>query len=311
MSPSWSQALVLGRRIGILLVFGVILFRPTFGEARVPTLVNDVDVLVVLDRTRSMAALDHPGERAGEVPRIVGAQQDLAALASTLPGARLGVLVFGADARVVLPFTSDATAFESAVETVLLERPRDGNGSRADRPVDEVAAVLERSKDAHPERRRIVVYVGDGEDTTSEGEDRDFADLTGLIDGGVVLGYGTPDGARMPASDDLSMGNGYVRDDAGIDAVSRADPDNLEQIADELQVPLEMRSLVGAGTDIATSFEAAYLDSEDDADARQTMTWLLGLVLLALVLAELHAGWHAVWTSSQALSPARARRDRP
>ncbi|GAA1532234.1 VWA domain-containing protein [Nocardioides humi] len=307
MRPATATALVLARRIGIVLLFVVILLRPGFGRADVPTQLADIDVVVVVDRTRSMAALDYDGRQ----PRITGAKADLAALAEALPGARFGMLAFGTDARVVLPLTSDSAAFGAAVETLYLERPKDGIGSRADRPVPELTDLLERAAEKAPQRRRIVVYVGDGEDTTSEGRDQSYGDVDELIAGGVVLGYGTTQGAPMPQDEDLGSALGYVQDpETGDTAVSRADLDNLEKIADELGVPFEHRTRPGGLDDVVESFRASYSDGEGGhrRPAKNDLTWLAGVLLLGLLLLELHAGWRAVWTSRHVLAPASAER---
>lgn len=304
LSPTVRTALLVTRRIAIVVAFVLVLLRPGFGETKLPTQLTDVDVLVVVDRTRSMAALDHEGRE----PRIDGAKEDLTELVKSLPGARLGMLAFGTDARLLLPLTTDSAAFTAAVETLYLEGPKDGVGSRADRPVAEVKEVLERAKEKHPERRRMVIYIGDGEDTTTEGQDQDFGDLDGLVDGGIVLGYGTTEGALMPESDDLDPGDGYVRDSqTGDEAVSRADLDNLKDIADELGVRFEHRTGGGGTDEIADSFEAAYSEGEGDRPGQHNLTWLFGLILFGLVLLELHAGWRTIWTSSQALLPAEPK----
>lgn len=302
MSPSRATALVVARRIGIALTFILVLLRPGVGQADAPTQLADVDVLVVLDRTRSMAALDF-GDRE---PRINRAKADLVALADELPGARFGMLTFGADARLVLPFSTDVTAFESAIDTVYLEGPQDGEGSRADRPVSELTEVLKRAQEQRPERRRVVVYVGDGEDTTENPgrTDPTFEDVSDLITGGIVLGYGTEQGATMPSSSELNIDEGYVLDpETNQSAVSRADLENLEKIADELGVAFEHRTSTAGIGQIAESFEASYVDGEggDPRPAKHDLTWLFGLIVLALVLAELRAGWRGVWAARNTL----------
>ncbi|WP_435770958.1 vWA domain-containing protein [Nocardioides sp. SYSU DS0651] len=300
MSPALASALVIARRVGIALTFVVVLLRPGVGEAEVPTQLSDLEVLVVVDRTRSMAALDHADRQA----RIQGVQADLTTLAEKLPGARFGMLLFGAETRLVLPFTTDAAAFAAAVETIQLEGPRDGTGSRADRPVPELREVLERAEESAPQRRRVVVYAGDGEDTTQAGQDRSFAQVADLVDEGVVLGYGTTRGAVMPVSDDYDASEGFVRDNDSYDnAVSRADLDNLRSIAEELGVPFEHRTGPGGMGAVAASFDASYADSRDGGrPAEHDLTWLFGLLLLGLVLLELRAGWRAVWTAPHTLA---------
>ena len=294
-----TTVLLLARRIGIVLALVVILVQPGFGTRAAPSQVADIEVLVVVDRTRSMAALDHQ-----DGPRVYGAQRDLEDLAEALPGARFAMLTFGADVELELPFTSDTTTFGTAVETLRLEGPFDGSGSRVDRPLEAMREILERADEQHPDRRRMVVYVGDGENTAG-GEQQSFEELEDLVDGGVVLGYGTEAGAKMPEADDLSDEDGYIYDqDSGEDAISRIDEDNLQEIADQLGIAYEHRTEPGGMDTIAADFEASYaFDEGEGAPAKHDLTWVFGLLLLALVLLELRAWWRALWTSHTALQP--------
>ncbi|KAA1425945.1 vWA domain-containing protein [Nocardioides antri] len=298
MTPA---VLTLVRRAAILVVLVVVLLQPGFGTRAAPSQAADIEVLVVVDRTRSMAALDHQGG-----PRIHGAQQDLADLSEALPGARFSLLTYGSDVALELPFTSDGTTFATAVETLRLEGPFDGSGSMADRPLDAMREVLERADAQYPERRRMVVFVGDGENT-ADGEQRSYEELEDLVDGGIVLGYGTEDGAKMPQAADLSTEDGYVYDqDRGEDAISRIDENNLQAIADELGIDYAHRTEPGGMGAVAEDFEATYAFEEGDgAPAKHDLTWLFGLVLLGLVLLELRTWWRALWTSHTVLQPRR------
>ncbi len=305
MSIPMSTMVLVARRVGIVLALVVILTQPGFGTRAVPTQTADIEVLVVVDRTRSMAALDHQ-----DGPRLYGVQQDLTDLADQLPGARFALLTFGTDVTLELPFTSDTASFRTGVETMHLEGPFDGSGSLVDRPLQAMRDILERAEEEHPERRRVVVFVSDGENTAEE-EQSSFAELEELVDGGVVLGYGTEDGARMPEAEDLSTDGGYVYDqESGEDAISRIDEDNLRAIADELGVDYEHRTAPGGTAAIAEDFEASYaFDSRDGAPAKHDLTWLFGLLLLGLVLLELRSWWRALWTSHTTLLPARRDRE--
>jgi Ca-activated chloride channel family protein len=111
----------------------------------------------------------------------------------------------------------------------------------------------------------------------------------------------------MPEADDLSTEDGYVYDqDSGEDAISRIDEDNLRRIADELDIDYTHRTEAGGMDAIADAFEASYaLDDGEGAPAKHDLTWLFGLILLALVLLELRSWWRALWTSHTALQPAR------
>lgn len=297
-----STVLLLARRIGIVVALVLILLQPGLGTRAAPSQLSDIEVLVVVDRTRSMAALDYQ-----DGPRIYGAQRDLTELADALPGARFALLTYGAEVELELPFTSDATTFGTGIETLRLEGPFDGNGSQADRPLEAMREILERADEQHPDRRRIVVYVGDGENTAESGEQASFDEIEDLVDGGIVLGYGTEEGAKMPEADDLSTEDGYIYDqDTREDAISRIDEDNLRAIADELGIDYAHRTEPGGMGRIADEFEATYaVDEGEDAPAEHDLTWLFGLVLLGLVLIELRSWWRALWTSHTTLTPAR------
>lgn len=296
-----STALVLARRLAIVAALVLVLLQPGFGTRAAPSQLSDIEVLVVVDRTRSMAALDHQ-----DGPRVHGAQRDLADLVDALPGARFAFLTFGRDVELELPFTSDSTTFGTAVETLRLEGPFDGSGSRADRPLEAMREILARADEQHPDRRRAVVFVGDGENTAA-GDQASYAELEDLVDVGIVLGYGTTAGAKMPEADDLSIRDGYVYDqDRREDAVSRLDEANLRAIADQLDIDYAHRTEPGGMRAVAAGFEAAYaLDEGEDAPAEHDLTWLFGLVLLGLVLLELRSWWRALWTSHRTLEPAR------
>lgn len=292
-------ALVLLRRVAILVALLLVLMGPGYGQRAVPTRVADVEVLVVLDRTRSMAALDHQdGEH-----RIAGVRQDLAALAEALPGARFGLLTWGQDARLEMPFTTDSTVFTTALETIRIEGIYDGVGSRADRPLEEALEVLERAHEQHPDRQQVLVFVGDGENT-DDGEQESFAPLEEYVDAGVVLGYGTEEGGRMPRADDLSLDEGYVSDPETFDdAISHADLDNLRTIADQLDVPFVHRTGPGGMDAIADGFGAQYrMEAAGEQPVKHDLTWVFGLLLLALVLLELRWAWRALWTSHRTLA---------
>lgn len=286
------------RRLVLVLAFLGVLLRPGYGDLPATQEVADLEVLVVVDRTRSMAALD--GSAGG--PRIEDAQRDVLALVEQLPDARFALVTFGNRNDYAIPFTTDLATFTDAVEGIRLEPAASGSGSRADRVLDVIDAVLWSADQQHPTRRRVVVFVGDGENTI-EGRQKSFKPLAAAIDAGVVLGYGTVTGARMPASDDLSVTGNWVYDPlAATDAYSHADPDNLQTIADQMGADFVPRSDAAGGMDSV----AAELTTAGGAGARSDrpahdLTWLLGLLVLVLVLFELHTWWREMWDARDLL----------
>lgn len=284
----------------VLLV--LIALRPGLGEDQVaPSRTADLEVIVVLDRTTSMSALDWG---AGE-PRLDGVRSDLAELVGGLPTGRFTVISFGRRVRTELPSTQDETVIADVVDVLGREEAFAGLGSRLDRPLATVSALLARVKAQSPRRPRLVVLMGDGENTDPEPQ-ASFASLAPLVDAGLVLGYGTEGGSRMP-SDEEKQGGGWVQDPRGGDAVSRIDEANLRAVADQLGVPYLHRTAPGGLDEIAADWADRFQEPDpayDGADVpvAHELYWILALALLALVLVDLRRYWQRLLGARRSLS---------
>lgn len=296
MSGGWLTA---GRRLLMVLLLALILLRPEVGDPPAEAQRLDLEVLVVVDRTRSMAALDHGPDET--VSRMEGVRADLRALTDALPGARFSVITFGAKAVTALPYSSDVTPFGHLVESLRPEGATVGTGSKVDRPLATMTEVLERTAQNHPDRQQALLFLSDGENTVP-GDQRSFEALAELVDAGAVLGYGTAEGGRMPVADDGSLGQGYITDPrTGEDARSRLDEGNLRRIADQIGIDYVHR-------DSGAPIEPVAADIREDAlpDAREDgrggeLTWILGLALLALGLVELRGAWRGLLVTRRAM----------
>lgn len=285
MSGTLRQTIAVVRRVAIVVVMVVILVRPSWGETAVKVKEGDLDVLVVIDRTRSMIAEDGPGG----APRLALVKKDLRELAADLPGSRFSAITFGGEVvRDELPFTTDATAFDALVDTLRVEGPFDGVGSMIDAPLPTAEDVLHDDLDEYPDRRRIVVLLSDGENT-ADGSQDSFSPLRSYFDGGAVLGYGTTQGGKMLV-DTADPSQGYMTDPStSQDAVSHIDVGNLEKVAGQLGVGFVHRTAEDPAeiARIARSFRSAQVDTEHTARAKPEKTWVFGFVLLPLLLWEL------------------------
>jgi Ca-activated chloride channel family protein len=221
-----------GIRAGVFALLLVALSRPSFSGAQVPQTLEKADIFLVIDRSGSMSAEDFDGEKR----RIEGVRSHLVKLAQASRGARFSVVGFGSKAHIMLPLTDNAEALVTALEALNVEPTIGSRGSSiaAAKPVLE--KLLKRSKARHgSDRQRFVVYVGDGEETSGEPPEA-FDDLRALVDGGLVLGYGTSKGGRMremsttgdPAETTFIVGP------EGAPAVSKINERNLERIASDL-----------------------------------------------------------------------------
>ncbi len=169
--------------------------------------------IVVLDLSPSMDAIDVAPSR------LARARAATAALLREAGGARLGLVVFGADAFTVAPLTHDAAALLHLLEglaTGTLPRA----GSRPDLGLDLARAMLERAGVTAGE----VILVGD-----SAGDARTLDAASALADAGFplsVLAVGTAPGGPVRLA-----GGALARTQAGEILVVRSDFAGLERVA--------------------------------------------------------------------------------
>lgn len=278
MKPNWNI------RIAMAVLAVLIAFRPGVGgagDAEKP--VGDrLEVLLVVDETLSMSALDYAGVRS----RLEGVREDLTQITKALPDAHIGLIGFGHDAKVDLAFTNSRAAVQRAVQKVTREPMLAGTGTVMDRPLDLMQKVLSDAEMQHPERRRVVVFLSDGENTKKGVKQRSFAPLAKYVDAGAVLGYGTSAGGRMPTGGEPPWT--FVRDQTtGGDALSRIDEANLKKIARQVGVEYAYRGGTGSLTGWAAALAQEGSSTPADGNEDFELYWILALLLAALALVEL------------------------
>lgn len=269
------------RRVAMAALLLLVAVRPTVGAAAGRAAASDVDVLFVVDRSNSVAAEDYGADKR---PRLEGMRADGIELVEAFAGAQYGLITFDSEARVELPFTTDGAAMTTALDTVVQQNANYGAGSGIHLGLTPALELLTRRAEEHPERRQYLVYLGDGEET-SETEPEPFDDLSGVVDDGVVLGYGTAEGGRMrtePNSDH------YVYDHTKHqEAISTIDEAALNDIADRIGIDYEHRTAPGGLADRADDLGGGFIASGDDVVSGREVYWLPALGLATLALVEL------------------------
>lgn len=219
----FERAELVSRSI-LAVLFVVVGLRPTAThEIEVPV-PSPVDLVVLLDRTASMGALD-----ASDGDRLAAAAEDLVELASAARGATISVVVFDDEARVAVPSTTDLGAVETFLTTVGWRPTVKASGSDISVALPVAEAVLDAAERDRPDNERFLVYAGDGEQT-AETTPASFAPLAGRLDGALVLGYGAEDGGPMPVAPDDER-RVAIR---GVEQRSVPDHAALETIASDL-----------------------------------------------------------------------------
>lgn len=262
--------------------------RPGVAGAPASVASTELNIFFVVDTTPSAAAEDY---RDG-APRIEGMKADIAAIAQELAGARFSLLTFDSNAVVELPLTTDTTALRTLTEVLAPRTTYNSQGSSISVADPLLAERLASAQEAHPERPRLVFYLGDGEQTAASAP-APFTASAALVDGGAVLGYGTEAGGKMRERTFGSEKVGPWIEDAGAGgapAVSRIDVQALNKVAAELDVPYAHRDgTAGIAPALAKSAPDASSapTGRDDSAGRWELYWLLALAAFGIALWEL------------------------
>ena len=145
---------------GVLLVFAtalafVAMAQPQYGHGTRVVPATNLDVVIVLDFSKSMYARDVPPSR------IAQAKAEVARLIKELPGARFAAVAFAGD-PIGFPLTSDGMAVAQFFRQL---QPNDMpvGGTSIGRALNHANELLGRDPKA-AEHRRVIVLITDGED---------------------------------------------------------------------------------------------------------------------------------------------------
>lgn len=260
------------------------------GGVSAPGIAN-IDIVFAIDTTPSIAALDYVDGK----QRLEGVKQDLLALGNELKGAQIEIITFDSSASVILPPTNDRTVFTTAVQSLTPQISSYSRGSDINEPIELIAKQLSDMKDVYPQHYRMLFFISDGEQTASDSIEA-FEPIKEFIDGGAVLGYGTAAGARMPAYSGLEFGtetpSKFVKtidpaSNAEADAISKANPETLQQIANDLGISYQDRN---SGGPIDPTIDASKAKLLVDLSKRVVhyinLYWLLAIPYTGLILWE-------------------------
>lgn len=198
-----------------LLVFS--LLQPRWGYDWQDITRRGIDLVAVVDTSRSMLAGDVPPDRLARARRI------LEDLVRRVRGDRIGLVAFSGSAFTFCPLTLDRGAFRIFINDLSPETiPRGGS---------DIAAGIRKAIEAFgPEghAHRAILLISDGENL--EGDYR--AAAREAKEQGVTIfaiGVGTPQGS--PIKLETEAGSTYLKDREGNIVVSKLDETVLQEIA--------------------------------------------------------------------------------
>jgi Ca-activated chloride channel homolog len=262
-------------RIGLscagLLLLTLALTQPQVGTGVERVSREGIDLVVVLDASRSMLARDIAPSR------FERARLELSTLLDELRGDRFGLVAFAGTPIVQVPMTTDHRAARMYLRALHPEHmPRQGTNIGAG-----LRTAHRMLTERGASRSQVVVLISDGEDHHRDA--RETAERL-AADGIVIftIGIGSADGDLVPQSDE----RGFHRDRTGGNVLTRVDEALLRDIA-----TLGGGTYVntrGRGIGVSEVMDAVRAMEQDEHEVREVIryedqsTWLLfpGFILL-------------------------------
>lgn len=200
-------------RLLALLCIGLALTRPQWGSRWEEVKQRGLDILIVLDTSKSMLAEDIKPNR------LKQAQWAVRDFVKNLKGDRIGLIAFAGSSFLQCPVTIDYAAF-----TMMLDDLYAGIIPRGGTAIEQALKTAADSFDAKSEADRVIILITDGED--HEGDPMRMAER--LKKDNIKLfciGVGTQDGELIPTQE------GYIKDRSGQVVKSALNEGLLEKLA--------------------------------------------------------------------------------
>ncbi len=205
-----------------LLLFGLALAQPQCGTKSELTKRRGIDVVVVLDASKSMLARDV------QPSRLERARLELTTLLDELKGDRVGLVAFAGDAFIQSPLTSDYSAVKLFLRAVDPDQMPQGGSNIGD------ALILARQVLENADRgakERVVVLLSDGEDLVGQ-VDEAVASLKQANVRVLTVGVGSEQGEPIPIYNRRGEFVDYKKDSSGETVITRMDRVGLTNIAE-------------------------------------------------------------------------------
>lgn len=268
-------------KILIVILLFIINLRIMYKSDNSMALSNDLNVLFVIDSTISMNAEDYTNST-----RLKELQSDCSYIIDQLNGARFSVITFNNNSKILTPFTKDAEITKSTIEIISTLSEYYGRGSSLNTPQKDMEEILKNSQGTE-NRTSIVFFMSDGE-ITDDSKLKSYKDLSKYIDNGAVIGYGTNVGGYMKTAN-YNGDTSYVIDRTNNNfkkAVSKIDEDNLQEIANDLDINYILRKKQNNLTDIVKKIKNSTSSelSEDNKAAYEDTYFIFVIPLFILLI---------------------------
>jgi Ca-activated chloride channel family protein len=208
----------------VAVAFGVVAAaRPQWGAGTETVSRKGIDLVILIDTSRSMAAQDVSPSR------LARATREAALLLDALGGDRVGLVTFAGRPALVCPLTLDHEAVKLFLDDLDTEAVSVPGTALADALVEAAKALGPGPAPGTEAKARAIVLLSDGEDHEGGLDQATRA----LRQSGIVLygiGLGTDAGAPIPEAD-----GAYKRDDAGKPVTTKLEEGPLRHLALETE----------------------------------------------------------------------------
>jgi Ca-activated chloride channel family protein len=199
-----------------LIILGIV--NPQIGSKLQEVKRNGADVMIALDVSNSMKAEDLSPNR------LERAKQAISRLVDKLEGDRLGIVVFGGEAYVQLPITTDYAAAKLFLETIDTDIiPTQGTA---------IGAAIRLSMESFGQdmgKNKAIIVITDGENH----EDDALEAAKEAVEKGIsvnTIGMGSPNGSPIPVYKNGTQ-TGFKKDKDGNTVITKLNEQMLEEIA--------------------------------------------------------------------------------
>ncbi len=261
--------LIIALTLQILVMAG-----PQFGAKLETSKRNGIEIMVALDVSNSMNAMDI------QPSRLEMAKLAVSRLVDKLGNDRIGLVVFAGQAYVQLPITSDypsAKMFLSSISTGMV--PTQGTAIGA------AINMCVRSFSDNEDINRAIIVITDGENH----EDDAVAAASAAAERGIrvyTVGMGTTKGAPVPTTPG-NMSN-FIKDKEGNVVITKIDESMLVQIAaagSGAYVPANnIRNGINALLDELNAIEKTEFEAKVYTAYNDRFQYVEALVLFLLIL---------------------------
>ncbi len=267
--------------VGVALLI-VALARPQWGSDIEIVEMRGLQIMIVLDVSRSMLATDI------EPTRLDRAKLEVADLISRLDGDTVGITLFSGASFVQLPLTTDY-----ATARAYLNNARPSSITRQGTVIGEAIETAMIGFSDKRESQKVIVILSDGEIHEEENAPDPIEAARQTAGDGTVIytvGFGSPDGAPVPKHDVQGNLIGRHLDKDGNPVVSILDESLLQQVAEAGGGRYYRAGGSGGVADIADEIETFQDDVfRSEFSQRKVERFQLFLLLgaLSLFLAEI------------------------